>query len=370
MDASSRPLEDLRQRRETAIAQARAVLGDAGPAADVPLEHLTDALADRLVAAGDAEAEAAHERHRSRLEELRGRSEARLQALERVEAAVARLRDGTAPGAMLAAAPAELGASSDLERVVLSSVRDGVMTADVVWSRGDDPGARALLEALRSSPVRLLHPLVETDVMRRRRPALVADARSGSRVHGPTAAIMEWDGYVVAPIVVRSTVIALLHADRGARSVVDAAHRDLVSTFAGGLAQAYETASLRRMLRQERAEMSKFLEWLDVRSSELADAAIELEARPATLLASLPLSAPTPGVVDTVVFDGILTRRELEVLRLLSEGRSNRAIADELVISPGTAKFHVTRILAKLHVANRAQAVARYYALMGMRSRE
>jgi DNA-binding NarL/FixJ family response regulator len=53
-----------------------------------------------------------------------------------------------------------------------------------------------------------------------------------------------------------------------------------------------------------------------------------------------------------------LTRRELEVLRLLVEGRSNRQIAEELFISGKTASVHVTNLLAKLGVHSRLEAAA------------
>jgi len=52
-----------------------------------------------------------------------------------------------------------------------------------------------------------------------------------------------------------------------------------------------------------------------------------------------------------------LTPRELEVLELLRLGRTNRQIAQDLVISPGTAKNHVEHIIAKLGVSDRTQAV-------------
>ncbi len=56
--------------------------------------------------------------------------------------------------------------------------------------------------------------------------------------------------------------------------------------------------------------------------------------------------------------DGIsLTERELEVLQLLSKGKSNQEIATELLISEGTVKFHVNHILSKLGVKDRTQAV-------------
>jgi DNA-binding NarL/FixJ family response regulator len=54
-----------------------------------------------------------------------------------------------------------------------------------------------------------------------------------------------------------------------------------------------------------------------------------------------------------------LTPRELEVLRLLVEGRSNRQIAEQLFISGSTAGVHVTNILAKLGVHSRLEAAAR-----------
>jgi ATP/maltotriose-dependent transcriptional regulator MalT len=54
-----------------------------------------------------------------------------------------------------------------------------------------------------------------------------------------------------------------------------------------------------------------------------------------------------------------LTAREQEVLDLLTAGRTNRQIADELFISAKTASVHVSNILAKLGVANRGEAAAR-----------
>ena len=71
---------------------------------------------------------------------------------------------------------------------------------------------------------------------------------------------------------------------------------------------------------------------------------------------------------DRVVFEGLLTRRELDVLRLMTEGATNRQVADALVISSATVKFHTSSILRKLHAANRAEAVSRYLRLLGMRT--
>jgi DNA-binding NarL/FixJ family response regulator len=54
-----------------------------------------------------------------------------------------------------------------------------------------------------------------------------------------------------------------------------------------------------------------------------------------------------------------LSEREIEVLRLIADGSSNKEIAEKLFIAEGTAKNHVSNILSKLEARDRAQAVAR-----------
>jgi DNA-binding NarL/FixJ family response regulator len=56
-----------------------------------------------------------------------------------------------------------------------------------------------------------------------------------------------------------------------------------------------------------------------------------------------------------------LADQERQVLRLVVAGHSNDEIAGELVMRPATAKTHVSRILAKLDVRDRAQLVVRAY---------
>jgi DNA-binding NarL/FixJ family response regulator len=58
-----------------------------------------------------------------------------------------------------------------------------------------------------------------------------------------------------------------------------------------------------------------------------------------------------------------LTPRELEVLELMKLGRTNRQIAQDLVISLGTTKNHVEHIINKLGVSDRTQAVVRVLEL-------
>jgi len=72
------------------------------------------------------------------------------------------------------------------------------------------------------------------------------------------------------------------------------------------------------------------------------------------------LRRPMAGAASPEALDS-LTDRELEVLRLVAQGFSNAEIAETLVLSPATAKTHVSRILAKLGARDRAQLVVIAY---------
>ncbi len=65
------------------------------------------------------------------------------------------------------------------------------------------------------------------------------------------------------------------------------------------------------------------------------------------------------GIADDP-FSGPLTPRQVEVLNLVAEGKSNKRIAYDLSISEMTVKAHVTAILRKLGVVSRAQAIVKF----------
>ena len=75
------------------------------------------------------------------------------------------------------------------------------------------------------------------------------------------------------------------------------------------------------------------------------------------LIARRPSGAPAPK----------LTQRELQILRLIAEGKTNKEIARAYFVEVSTVKTHVNNIYAKLAVSNRAQAGVKYAELTGSR---
>lgn len=101
----------------------------------------------------------------------------------------------------------------------------------------------------------------------------------------------------------------------------------------------------------------------DISPEELAHAIRAAQRNEAVLhpevAAKLMQEFSTPHAAEAPVEQ--LTDREMDVLRLIARGMSNKEIADALIISEKTVKTHVSNILSKLHLADRTQAAI--YAL-------
>ncbi len=104
---------------------------------------------------------------------------------------------------------------------------------------------------------------------------------------------------------------------------------------------------------------------LDGESPLNQELALQLIQRLANKTSHPVQSPPTPESSDAASAPQLhkLTPRELEVLGLMAQGKSNQDIAEDLLISRATVKVHVQHIIAKLGVSDRTQAIVRAFAL-------
>lgn len=317
--------------------------------------------------------------HSEAMTQLRTRFETRFESLSQAHAAAASLGTISSQSEMLRRAPYVLTAKTRFQRAIVSLV-EGSQLIPLAASFSDSDSdsaapsgnAREALAQLREPPIRLEHHMIESDVLRRRRGTLVVNAEVNPRFDQSMSARLSWNSYAIAPLLSGADPVGMIHADRGSGGEIKPLDRDILWEFASVLSRLNESAELRRSLRQEREALRQFVEHVTALSVELTDAPVTFSGYVGPKVRHSPAPpVPMSGAVkapsdDRLLLSGLLTRRELDVLRLLAEGGTNRAIADVLVLSETTVKFHVNSIRRKLHVANRAEAVARYLSLLGM----
>jgi DNA-binding CsgD family transcriptional regulator len=287
---------------------------------------------------------------------------AHIEALVRIQEGIVRLRKCKTIQELIEAAPRELLRTCGFTRALLSRVRGSLWVPEVLEIvEGVDPEEAAFKQFVEEEEIPLAQMLMETELVRRRIPVLVSDPYRHPRTYKPIVEAARSTSYAAAPIMPTSRVIGFFHVDRFGQDLpVSPQDRDNLWVFSEHFGLLYERAILVERLESQRAYLHNALSQAVTAIDEICTAEINLarnECAPAR--ASGRANARPRSRLDT-----LLTAREQEVLELMASGATNNQIARELVVSEGTVKSHVKRILRKLRVENRAGAVARYLHLV------
>jgi DNA-binding CsgD family transcriptional regulator len=239
-----------------------------------------------------------------------------------------------------------------LERGMVFQREGGVLNAAATVFADHSEWARDCQALSASTKYDLVPQRPETLIIRRRSPAIVTDALNDPNAFQPIVQKMQAANYVGAPVIAYGEVVATIHGDAYfSGRPVDEVDRDVLAAFADSLGQIVERAMLIEQLQfQQRV------------AEQLARSASSLLGGVAGDIPLLESDQQTPIAPwqsrSEVVSE--LTRREYEVLQLMTKGATNREIASTIFLSEETVKSHVKRILQKFGVANRGQAVATY----------
>ncbi|MCW3039406.1 MAG: LuxR family transcriptional regulator [Solirubrobacterales bacterium] len=250
------------------------------------------------------------------------------------------------------------------DRAVLFRLEDDAVFPASAFDRSDPDYQDKIEQQLsRLAPPRLDQLPLESEMTRRRIPTIVHDVMHDPRTFKPMLQGTGITSYVAAPIAPEGRVIGFLHATvRSQGREVDVIDRDILWAFAEGCGYALERTLLHDQVRRQRDDVRELLRSADVLITQIGESALHLERAESegAERAAAPLQAGGSRV------HALLTPREVEVMELLVHGATNRHIAERLVVSEATAKSHVTHILRKLRVSNRAGAVHRYMRLLNL----
>jgi DNA-binding CsgD family transcriptional regulator len=287
------------------------------------------------------------------------RLQRRVEAQDRAQEGLERLRHIADPSMLLERVTDEICGSCGFERGVLSKIEgsDWIL-AGAHFEEHDDWAGQFVHFGSQARPT-LTHMLLETQMARRRAPALVTDAMNDPHTHKPFVEHSQARCYVAAPIMPRGRVIGFFHADHHfSGRPVDELDRDMLWAFTAGFAYVYERAVLLERLREQRDRIERMATSTATIVGDLcaSDVGAERLDRDRAQVRGRTAALGSGGRDDPL----LLTPREVEVLSLMAAGATNALIARELFISEGTVKSHVKRILRKLDASNRAQAVSRY----------
>jgi LuxR family transcriptional regulator, regulator of acetate metabolism len=285
-----------------------------------------------------------------------GRLQCHLERLARVHGLRRRLSAAGDVGALFSLAAELVCSEYGFERGLLLSVDGNRLTAGATDTLLDDASDKLRRQVL-AAPVILTHATHEAEVIRLRRPP--RGARSTLPCTLETA--LQLRNYVLAPIVPESRTLALLVVDREAPvEFLDSAE---IVAFADMVAGALAHVVLRARQQELASDLRHLTASTQALMRELLEAPVMLPSRDGQRPA-FPLSGPL-GYGAAEGLRELLSDGEFRIATLLVQGRSNREIADELIVSPETVKAHVARILRKLGASNRVEAVSTILRMSG-----
>jgi DNA-binding CsgD family transcriptional regulator len=289
-----------------------------------------------------------------------------VESLVKVHEAMAHLRACEMTSGLICAAPRQLCDSCGFTRAMISNVDGSVwVPAALEVKPGIDPLEAEFRSYVEGARIRLVHMLLETEMLRRRVPTLISDPINDPRTFRELIEVSRTRSFVAAPIMSSGRVIGFLHADRfGEPEPVTTTDRDMLWVFAEHFGMLFERAILIERLAEQRSRLS----------DALADAANGIDGLYSEELELIRRGAPTPPARHrhrrtASKVDALLTPRECEILELLATGATNAAIARDLVVGEATVKSHMKRIYRKLHVNTRAEALATFLRLVALDER-
>lgn len=282
-----------------------------------------------------------------------------------VRSALARLQGVKSIEQMLQKAPAAL-CRCGFDRVIISSIEESTWTVQRVHIQADPDWADEIARAGVDHPLQIDHMLVESGMVRRRTPILVDDVQSNPLTNAAIRVASLSRSYVAAPIMADGRVIGMLHADcYNSRRHVDRDDLAILGMFAEGFSYAFGRANLVERLHMARNQVQRMARDIATAAEDLCTAQTTF-GRPQDMGHDRSAPPVAASLAANTRIESLLSRREIEVLSLMTQGKSNSEIATHLVIAEGTVKTHVKNVLRKLKAANRAEAVFRFMRMTAL----
>lgn len=239
------------------------------------------------------------------------------------------------------------------DRALVLVVQDATLTVRGVGALRHGPSDQ-LRRAILAEPLAIAAGSEEGEHVRR---PLVAGPRRPAA--SPLAERLGLRHHAYAAIAPDDDALALLVVDRAARPLAEE-EVEAVGSLGAAVALALDHVVLRMRAAQLADEVRQFAGAARALAREVREAPVAL---PSDTAFGAAFTGTADGGRRSRLVRERFSARERSIADLIAAGRTNRQIAEALVLSPETVKSHVSRILRKLGAANRAEAAARYLHL-------